>query len=184
MKSQCSGKKIPSKASKQGKDRVQAQSNVHSVAECKAQVRYPLLHLKNQDERSGPYRVPIMIDNQEMTMEIDTGAAVSIISSSEYSKCLSHVKLLPCETRLKTCTGGTVDTLGEITVQVTYGDQSKELPLVVVDGQGPSLLGRNWLNALKLNWQTIKALNLHTIDDQVNLLSKSTAICSRGHLGN
>ena len=124
-----------------------------------------------------------MIDNQEITMEIDTGAAVSIISSSEYKNCLSHVKLLPCETRLKTYTGGLVETLGEITVQVTYGDQSKELPLVVVEGQGPSLLGRNWLNALKLNWQTIKALNLHTTDDQVNLLRQEYSHLFKGSLG-
>ncbi|CAH3040403.1 unnamed protein product [Pocillopora meandrina] len=26
------------------------------------------------------------------------------------------------------------------------------LPLIVVDGEGPPLLGRNWLEQLKLNW--------------------------------
>ena len=30
-----------------------------------------------------------------------------------------------------------------------------ELPLIVTRGNGPSLLGRNWLSVLKLDWQRI-----------------------------
>jgi len=30
-----------------------------------------------------------------------------------------------------------------------------QLPLMVVKGNGPTLLGRNWLKAIRLNWQSI-----------------------------
>ena len=33
------------------------------------------------------------------------------------------------------------------------------LPLIVVDGDGPPLLGRNWLKELQLNWHNIFLVN-------------------------
>ena len=35
------------------------------------------------------------------------------------------------------------------------------LPLLVVGGKGPALLGRNWLEKIKLNWAIIKQLSSH-----------------------
>ena len=40
-------------------------------------------------------------------------------------------------------------------VAVSYQGQSATLPLVVVKGQGPTLLGRNWLGKIRLNWGEI-----------------------------
>ena len=38
---------------------------------------------------------------------------------------------------------------------VKYGDQTATVSLLVVKGEGPSLLGRNWLGILKLDWHEI-----------------------------
>lgn len=46
--------------------------------------------------------------------------------------------------------------MGVSEVKVNYDQQIKTLPLVVVKGAGPSLLGRGWLEALKLKWDEIK----------------------------
>ena len=35
---------------------------------------------------------------------------------------------------------------------MVYDQQKRVLPLIVVDGDGPPLLGRNWLKQLQLNW--------------------------------
>ena len=40
-------------------------------------------------------------------------------------------------------------------VTVETNGQKKVLPLVVVKGKGPPLLGRNWLAEVVLDWQTL-----------------------------
>ena len=40
-------------------------------------------------------------------------------------------------------------------MKVTYGQQERCLPLVVVAGVGPSLFGRNWLHDIQLDWSNI-----------------------------
>ena len=44
-------------------------------------------------------------------------------------------------------------------VHVSAGGVTKQLPLVVCGGSGLSLLGTNWLQELKLNWQEIAKIN-------------------------
>ena len=39
-----------------------------------------------------------------------------------------------------------IDVLGKINVPVEYDGQSEILPLIVVGGDKPALLGRNWLS--------------------------------------
>ncbi len=48
---------------------------------------------------------------------------------------------------------------------VVYKDQMKSLPLVVVDGEGPSLFGRDWLAHFKLNWHEIKSIRNEELSD-------------------
>ena len=45
--------------------------------------------------------------------------------------------------------------MGTVDVCVKCNRQEAVLPLVVVRGARPSLLGRNWLNKLKLNWEEL-----------------------------
>ena len=45
--------------------------------------------------------------------------------------------------------------LGEMMATVKYGDQEKSLLLTVVEGDGPALIGRNWLEHIKLDWKKI-----------------------------
>ena len=51
--------------------------------------------------------------------------------------------------------------LGALPVQVTYGTQSKDLSLVIVQGSGLALLVRDWLGHIKLDWPVI---TYHTVD--------------------
>ena len=40
-------------------------------------------------------------------------------------------------------------------MDISYRDQQATLPLVVVDESGPSLLGRDWMAHLRLDWKSI-----------------------------
>ncbi len=49
--------------------------------------------------------------------------------------------------------------LGQLSVDVTYQKQClQDLKLVVVEGTGPPLLGRNWLHHIKLDWASIHSV--------------------------
>ena len=42
--------------------------------------------------------------------------------------------------------------LGCTYVKVEYNGQTGQFPLVIVEGSGPTLLGRDWLSQIKLDW--------------------------------
>ena len=60
----------------------------------------------------------------------------------------------------------------EIITQVKYGSQSKELGLIVVQLDGPSLFGRNWLDHFQLDWKTIGLAMLNGGQAKVDVLLK------------
>ena len=73
---------------------------------------------------------------------------------------------------LKTYTGEQLPVIGDVTVRVQYEQQTQEMDLTVVAGEGPSLLGRNWLQHLSLNWRDIKAVSQHAVGSLDYLLDK------------
>jgi hypothetical protein len=106
--------------------------------------------------RSGrdPIVVSVVMNGKDVPMELDTGAAVSVMSSSCYNRVSSRV-LKASQLRLKTYTGEVVKPLRVGKVNVRYGGQSNELPITVVEGNVPTLMGRDWLGKLKLEWSEL-----------------------------
>ena len=43
-------------------------------------------------------------------------------------------------------------------MEVSHHSQTEQLSLLVVKGQGPALLGRDWMNVLTLDWHTIHCM--------------------------
>ena len=66
--------------------------------------------------------------------------------------------LHPSQVNLKTYTGESIKFLGELNTKVQYKNQVKSLNLIVISGDGPTLLGRNWLRHTQLNWKQMKAI--------------------------
>jgi hypothetical protein len=94
-----------------------------------------------------PLYATVTVNGNPLSMEVDTGASVSI-TSLETFKTIQN---------------------GESTLQLERVSQSESLarprskwhtmvkplplplPLIVTEGKGPTLLGRNWLEALRLH---------------------------------
>lgn len=49
-------------------------------------------------------------------------------------------------------------------MHLKYQDQSATLPLLVVEGSGPSLFGRDWLTQVKLDWKKICSIRVSDSD--------------------
>lgn len=57
----------------------------------------------------------------------------------------------PVQIKLETYTGEPIKVIGAAYVDVMYHQQrKKKLPLIVVKGEGPNLLGRVWLEQIML----------------------------------
>ena len=104
-------------------------------------------------------RIDVKVNGVPIVMELDTGAAYSIISKEIWERSLPTLTLAEVDLSLATYTGERLKVLGQVCVQVEYEGQRASLPLIVVDGHGPSLFGRNWLSKIRLNWMSIKQVS-------------------------
>jgi len=89
-------------------------------------------------------------------MEIDTGSAVSLTSEDTQKKCFPQAKLNGTTVVLQTYTAEAMRVLGVMTVKVKNGEYVNTHELYVVESSGPSLLGRAWLETLRLDWQSLR----------------------------
>ena len=58
-----------------------------------------------------------------------------------------------CLTKLRTYAGEEIEVVGNIIVTVSYKNVEKEMPPIIVKGDGPSLFGRDWLLHIPLDWK-------------------------------
>ena len=99
-------------------------------------------------------------------MELDTGASVSILSSSTWTKLFPGQELKRTNTVLKTFSGEQLQPIGSADVKVQYKSQSVTLPILVLEGEGPDLFGQNWLKHIWIDWQSMHQVEedkLHTL---------------------
>ena len=103
-----------------------------------------------------PVMIDVCLNGKPMRMEVDTGAAVSVVSLSAYERVReSRVPLEESGLRLKTYTGEIVTPEGVGRVEVDYRDQKFQLPVTVVKGNVPNLMGRDWLSRLNIQWKEL-----------------------------
>ena len=102
-----------------------------------------------------PLIVQLEINGMQLPFEVDTGAAVSLISLDTKQKFFKAVKLKETSVSLRTYTSETMQVVGTIQVQVKYGNYAGEHELFVIKGVGSSLMGRDWLQHIRLNWKSL-----------------------------
>ena len=126
--------------------------------------------LFNVDNSTTPViTVTPTVNGIQLPMELDTGASVSLISERTWREQFQAAPLESTSVVLKTYTGQNLRVLGQLTVDVQYEQQRNSLPLLVVTGQGPPLLGRNWLAHIRLNWQQVR-LSINTLSTDIDQL--------------
>ena len=124
-----------------------------------------------------PIRVSLAVDGCPLDMEVDTGAAVSIMLQTTFDELWPNRSKAPSTVRLQSYSGEPISVVGSIEVAVEYQEQSAELPLVIVEGNGPTLLGRNWLKHIRLDWQGIHRLSQPSLN---SLLQKHETVFQEG----
>lgn len=106
-----------------------------------------------------PILVTMTLQGSSVQFELDTGAVVTVMPEEKFRQLFPNQPLRQSTVELKTFTGELLKVVGATDMEVSYQDQeSKTLPLVVVHGDGPPLLGRNWLKHFTLDWSCIKTV--------------------------
>ena len=90
-------------------------------------------------------KVPVLIEDVHFQMEVDTGAAVSIMNYSDYERHFKYLALRPVKKSFHAYAGTPLDVAGQILVDVVHNGQQATLPLLVVRAEryAPPLLGRS-----------------------------------------
>ena len=111
---------------------------------------------------TAPITVDLQLNGKQVSMEVDTGASQSIMSPETFDKLWDceavKPKLSPVKAKLRTYTKEIVLVIGSANVSASCDGVTYELPMWVIPGNGPTLLGRNWLQSIKPNWHEIKKL--------------------------
>ena len=97
------------------------------------------------DKPSHPCQVEIEINGAAVKMEVDTGAAVTILSQKTQEALFPSATLSKPTVSLRTYTSEPIIVLGQMMVNVRYGKNEGTHTLFVVKGNSPCLLGRDWL---------------------------------------
>ena len=90
---------------------------------------YSLFNLNSTSNQ--PFQVIVIVDNQQVPMEIDTGAAISLVSEETYKKLWPHKPLQQATIVLKTYSGQQLQLCGSMEVDVVYGTQHCMYPTII-----------------------------------------------------
>ena len=114
------------------------------------------VHAMSQSKAARKIWVDVLLNGKPITMELDTGASISLINHKMWKETLASIPLKESKVLLRAYTGHQLPVLGQTMVSVEVDGQIKNLPLVVTKGSGPPLLGRNWLSEISLNWGRLR----------------------------
>ena len=104
-----------------------------------------------------PINVHMTVNGKNIEFQLDTGAALTFMTEKDFHTATDGtVPLQPYQKQLQTYTGESVPVVG-------YRGQQRQLPL----------LGRNWLEHIKLDWQDIFTIHGKSNPEQTKVELRS-----------
>ena len=137
-----------------------------------------------RDPKCAPITAEITVNGIALKFEVDTGASTTVITQSTFHHLheKSGATLEPSDLKLRTYTGQTIPIIGCAALQARYDTrQLIDVVAQVVTGDGPNLLGRDWLQKLEVDLGTIQAVQPDNIDNLAPLeetLQKYSEVCT------
>ena len=112
---------------------------------------YTMYHMDSA-KSTKPVIVDVKLNGILMQLKVNMGASVSLMGEAHF-KALQEkgASLRPSTAKLSTYTGEVIPVLGISDVKVEHNGQTTVLPLVVIPGTEPPLLGHEWLTTLQLD---------------------------------
>ena len=93
-----------------------------------------MYHIRKQSKPKA-FEVTVELCGEPHKLETDTGATRTVLNEKTYDRLRDKVELKSSKAILSTYT-------------------EEKIPVTVVKSPGPNLLGRDWLQVIKLNWNS------------------------------
>ena len=116
-----------------------------------------------------PLTVTVQIEGNPFRMEIDTGTSMSLMSQNTWKSKFPWLKLKDIKVTVRTYSSEKLSVLGQVQVSVVHESRQMVLPMLTIEGFGPSLLGRNRLSKLNL-WKSISLLRVSSKEQSTDIL--------------
>jgi len=106
-------------------------------------------------------KVPVQIEDVDFQMEVETGAAASIMNCTDYERYFKYLVLRPVNKSFHAYTGMPLDIVGQVLVNVEHNGQQLTLPLPIIwaEKYASPLLGRAWMTKIHLDWKNLFSLS-------------------------
>ena len=131
------------------------------------QSMYELYNMNAVD--ANPYAVMMSLNGTQVNMQIDTGAAKTVITKQEYEDKFKGAHLERTDVSLTGFAGSEIPVVGRMRVKAQYQEQEQEVSVLIVDvdHQRPNLLGRDWLKVFRLDWASLASIHLNMVDTDI-----------------
>ena len=97
--------------------------------------------------------VKLAVEGKMLEMIVDTAASVSVMGLAKWKAMFPDKQLSPSTLTLATYTGEDICPVGSAEVKVVANGTELTLPMHVVAGEAPTLMGRNWLSSIQPSWR-------------------------------
>jgi len=97
---------------------------------------------KGAKDKTDSLYITMTLNGKEVPMEIDTSSAVSIMAETKFKEISSNI-LQESQVNLCTYSGEKINVKGEAMCNIEYEGKSYVLPMVIISGEGLTLLGRS-----------------------------------------
>ncbi|XP_062553055.1 uncharacterized protein LOC134218172 [Armigeres subalbatus] len=117
---------------------------------------------------SGACLVEVLVNNKKLTMEIDTGSAVTVISEFIYKKLFNSIPLTSCHKKLVVVNGTKLDVVGQIVADILLNERKITGKLIVLKTHSEfrPLLGRDLMTTFYPKWKNafIEPIDIKKMD--------------------
>ncbi|KAL1415984.1 hypothetical protein MTO96_028413 [Rhipicephalus appendiculatus] len=125
-----------------------------------------------------PFLCTVEMSGKPFPMELDTGASVSVMPMDKFQRVFPEVSLEPSNVFLGGFSGELEQVKGKANVRVGYKGHERVLPLYLTSGAAPTLLGRNWFQALGIGVEGFKEIN--QVSDVRELIARFPEVFAEG----
>ncbi|UYV79636.1 K02A2.6-like, partial [Cordylochernes scorpioides] len=142
----------------------------------------PTLCCLRREEISNPYYITANLDNHDVHMLIDSGSEYSLLNKETFLEYWKLTQLKRSEILLNTWSSSQVNILGKLYVKARLSHGSRSLQILVADGLGPNILGRQWFSAFRLKLNFLNSLETNPISPDFEELFKEEIDAYNGPL--